>query len=135
MADSQVLISKQLPEKHDYLAPDGSKIHELVVAERGSLARCILPLNKATRPVIHRTVEEIWYCLSGEGVVWRSLGDCQVVIPIRVGTSLTIPTGVRFQFRNTGSTPLCLLLTTMPPWPGSDEAMPAEGYWPADVKE
>ncbi|MYB52584.1 MAG: cupin, partial [Acidobacteriia bacterium] len=33
-------------------------------------------------------------------------------------------------FRNTGNTPLEFLLTTIPPWPGDDEAYRVPGLWP-----
>src|SRR5262245_23523906 len=126
---SETLVTKQLLEKYDYLAPDGSEIRLLSVGERGSLAHCTLPAGQVSSPVKHRTVEEIWYCLSGEGEVWRSSGDCNDVVPFHAGTSLTIATGTSFQFRNPGTNPLTFVITTMPPWPGSSEAVPVEGYW------
>lgn len=120
---------KQLPDKYDYLAPDGSEIRLLVRGWRGSFAHCTLPKGGVTAAVAHRTVEEIWYCISGEGEIWRSFQDQDVVTVLRPGTSLTIPTGTYFQFRNTGLEPLCILLATMPPWPGADEAVPVKGRW------
>lgn len=47
------------------------------------------------------------------------------------GTSLTIPPRTAFQFRNTGMGPLRILIVTMPPWPGPQEAEEAVGVWPA----
>jgi mannose-6-phosphate isomerase-like protein (cupin superfamily) len=43
--------------------------------------------------------------------------------------SLDIPLGTTFQFRSTGDEPLAAVGTTMPPWPGDDEAEPADGPW------
>ena len=43
--------------------------------------------------------------------------------------SLTIEVGTHFQFRNTGDEPLCIVITTMPPWPGEHEAAPVAGRW------
>jgi mannose-6-phosphate isomerase-like protein (cupin superfamily) len=37
--------------------------------------------------------------------------------------------GVRFQFRTTSEEALCILIATMPPWPGKEEAVPVDGYW------
>ena len=48
---------------------------------------------------------------------------------VRAGVSLTIPFGVHFQFRNTGDVTLKFIITTMPPWPGPDEAFTVNGYW------
>jgi UDP:flavonoid glycosyltransferase YjiC (YdhE family) len=36
-----------------------------------------------------------------------------------------------FQFRAVSALPLEVVMTTMPPWPGPSEAVPAEGVWPA----
>ena len=42
------------------------------------------------------------------------------------GDSLVIPVGWRFQFSAAPDTELCFLCFTAPPWPGPDEARPAE---------
>jgi mannose-6-phosphate isomerase-like protein (cupin superfamily) len=42
---------------------------------------------------------------------------------------LAIPVGTRFQFRNTSAAPLDIIGTTMPPWPGEDEAVFVAGKW------
>jgi mannose-6-phosphate isomerase-like protein (cupin superfamily) len=118
-----------LPEKYNYLAPDGSEIRLLPGMQGGSLCHCTLPAGKTAAAVAHKTVEEIWYILQGEGEVWRKLGEQAEVTPVHSGISLTIPLGTHFQFRNTGSEPLCILITTMPPWPGDGEAYSVPGKW------
>ena len=45
------------------------------------------------------------------------------------GVSFDIPLGTQFQFRNTGDEPLSVLIATMPPWPGNDEAIAVQGPW------
>jgi len=45
---------------------------------------------------------------------------------------LTIPLGVHFQFRNLDAAPFYFVITTMPPWPGADEAIRVPNYWPVD---
>jgi mannose-6-phosphate isomerase-like protein (cupin superfamily) len=123
------VITRQLPVQYDYLAPDGSEIRLLPDMKGGGVAHCTLPAGKTSSAVAHRTVEEIWYCLSGEGEIWRKLDGAECTCQIRTGIALTIPTGAHFQFRNAGSEPLCILIATMPPWPGPDEAMPVNGHW------
>jgi mannose-6-phosphate isomerase-like protein (cupin superfamily) len=115
------------------LAPDGSEIHKLPSGQRGSLARCGLPAGRVTRAVRHRTVEEVWYVTAGRGQVWRADGDGEEIVDVDPGTGLTIPTGVAFQFRAADDADLEIILTTMPPWPGSDEAELVEGRWAATV--
>jgi mannose-6-phosphate isomerase-like protein (cupin superfamily) len=86
----------------------------------------------------HCQVEELWYILDGRGQVWRCPPDRSsgAVSPVDVapGDALTIPTGWRFQFRAAPDAALRFLCYTAPPWPGPDEAVPAEsGAWPPTV--
>ncbi|MXY19975.1 MAG: cupin domain-containing protein [Dehalococcoidia bacterium] len=124
----------RLPKHYTVLAPDGSEIRELVQSSRGSMVHCALPPGSVSKPVSHRTVEEVWYFLSGRGQVWRKSGDDEVVTDVEPGVSLTIETGTHFQFRNTSpDEALCFIITTMPPWPGPDEAYAVPGCWATDT--
>lgn len=122
-------ITRQLPEKYDYPAPDGSEIRLLPEVDGGGLAHCTLPPGGVSQAHKHKTVEEIWYFLSGEGEVWRKQGEQEDVVDVSSGVSLTIPTGTHFQFRNTGREPLRFVIATIPPWPGEDEAVRVSDYW------
>ena len=124
--------TSRLPEPYDCLAPDGSEIRLLAATERGSMVHCTLPAGKTSLAVAHRTVEEIWYFLEGQGQVWRKLGEREEVVDASPGVSLTIPAGAHFQFRNSGDAPLRIVLTTMPPWPGDSEAYRVPGHWLVD---
>ena len=121
--------SLHLPLDVTHLAPDGSEIRELVQTERGSLVHCRLPAGAIITAVRHRTVEEVWYCVSGNGELWRSDGVHEEVVQLAPGTSVSIPVGVSFQFRANASEALELVLVTMPPWPGASEAVPVAGHW------
>jgi mannose-6-phosphate isomerase-like protein (cupin superfamily) len=110
-------------------APDGSEIRELGRVTGGSLAHCRLPAGAVTVAVRHRTVEEVWYFVAGEGEVWRCDASGEELIEVRSGVALTIPSGVTFQFRASTDAALEFVLTTMPPWPGPDEAEPSTGPW------
>lgn len=107
---------------------------------RASLCEVFLAAGQVSRPVWHRRVEEIWYVLEGRGEVWRcppEIEDGRRVPPVAVSADdvLTIPTGWRFQFRASREAPLRFLCFTTPPWPGPDEAQPAEsgGPWTPTV--
>lgn len=120
---------KQLPESYDNLAPDGSEIRGLLRLAGANMVHCTLPVGKTSSPVAHRTVEEIWYFLSGQGEVWRKNGEEEQVTEVFAGICLTIPLGTSFQFRNIGEEPLCFIISTLPPWPGPQEAFPVPGKW------
>lgn len=111
------------------LAPDGSVVRPLLDLRRGGLGHCTLPPMAVSQAVRHQTIEEIWYFIKGRGQVLRKQRDHESVVEAGPGVCLTIPTGVHSQFRNTGDEPLEFLMATMPPWPGSDEAVRVPDYW------
>ncbi|MDA0785245.1 MAG: cupin domain-containing protein [Proteobacteria bacterium] len=120
----------QLGPEVDAIAPDGSEIRVMGARPGGTFAHCTLPVGATSLAVRHRTVEEIWYVLSGDGEVWRSFDGREEVTPVSAGIALTIPLGTHFQFRTTGGEPLRFVLSTMPPWPGEDEAVRVDDHWP-----
>jgi mannose-6-phosphate isomerase-like protein (cupin superfamily) len=134
MTDNEaVLQTMSLKPGADTIAPDGSEIRLLPTMRGGSLCHCTLLPGKTSSPVVHRQVEEIWYVVSGEGEVWRKNAAAEESVRVCAGSSLTIPSRTSFQFRNTGEGPLCILIVTMPPWPGPQEAEKAQGVWAAAV--
>lgn len=122
----------------DAIAPDGSEIYFRVVdAQHASLVEVVLASGLISRPVRHRSVEEIWYILAGSGEVWLRSPDGSVdaIHPVEPGSTITIPTGWAFQFRSKGEQPLRFLCYTSPPWPGDQEAAPIAdgGLGPANL--
>jgi mannose-6-phosphate isomerase-like protein (cupin superfamily) len=122
-------MMRHLPEAYDVLAPDGSEVRVLAAATRGSMAHFTLPAGGVSKAVAHRTVEEVWYIISGRGRMWRKAGDMESIVELRAGLSLTIPVGTHFQFRCDGDEALIAVGVTMPPWPGMDEAYEVVGMW------
>jgi mannose-6-phosphate isomerase-like protein (cupin superfamily) len=122
--------SLALPDLHDLLAPDGSEVRVLLGLERGGMAHFRLPAGQTSLAVTHRTVEEIWYIVTGRGEMWRKREGREEIVPLSPGVCLTIPLGTHFQFRTLGPEPLEAISVTMPPWPGEDEAIFVEGIWP-----
>jgi mannose-6-phosphate isomerase-like protein (cupin superfamily) len=125
---------RQLPERRDAVAPDGSDVRLLLTLDGGSVAHFQLPPGHTSVAVRHRTVEEIWVFLSGHGVMWRRDDLREAELPVGPGTAVTIPAGTDFQFRaDAGVEPLAAIGVTMPPWPGDGEAIRAAGTWDATV--
>ena len=108
-------------------------------ANAASLVEVTLPASQVSRPVWHQKVEEVWYVLQGYGEVWRCPPDADpalyAALAVKTGDSLVIPPGWRFQFSASAAEELRFLCFTAPPWPGDDEAQPAEfgGLGPATV--
>jgi mannose-6-phosphate isomerase-like protein (cupin superfamily) len=122
--------TSHLAQKPDTVAPDGSEVRLLCAMGGGSMAHFRLLPGAVSKAVAHRTVEEIWVVTAGIGRLWRRLSEVEEIIQLESGTSLTIPIGTAFQFRNDGATPLDIIGVTMPPWPGMDEAYVVAGPWP-----
>jgi mannose-6-phosphate isomerase-like protein (cupin superfamily) len=127
------LAARTLGAAADVIAPDGCEVRILAATERGSMAHFTLGSGAVARAVAHRTVEEVWYFLSGRGRMWRRLGQQEETVEVAPGFSLAIPLGTRFQLRNDGDQPLTAVAVTMPPWPGEDEAYFVDGPWPASL--
>jgi mannose-6-phosphate isomerase-like protein (cupin superfamily) len=121
--------ARRLSAEPEAIAPDGSAVRVLLALPRGSMAHFELPPGETSVAVLHRTVEEIWYFLAGTGEMWRQLGTDEEIIEVGPGLCLSIPAGTAFQFRSFAGEALAALGITMPPWPGSGEAVVVEGPW------
>ncbi len=94
-----MLELKRLTLEPEARAPDGTLVRLLCALKGGSLAHFELPAGAVSKAVAHRSVEEIWFFLEGEGEMWRRLGGEVALSDIRPGLSLTLPLGAHFQFR------------------------------------
>jgi mannose-6-phosphate isomerase-like protein (cupin superfamily) len=123
----------RLPMDRSAIAPDGSDVRLLLGAASGGMAHFELGPGQVSKAVTHRTVEEIWYFLSGRGQMWRRQNGRSLVVDVYPGVCLTIPLGTHFQFRSFGYEPLAAIAVTMPPWPGDGEAIIVTGEWQPTV--
>src|SRR5215475_11165667 len=97
---------KRLPRTRDAVAPDGSDVRVLLQLAGGSMAHFELAARQTSTAVTHRSVEEIWFIVSGRGEMWRRQGEREEIVPLEAGVCLTIPHGTHFQFRTLGEAPL-----------------------------
>lgn len=125
--------TKLMNPARDSVAPDGSDVRKLLRRKAGSLAHFQLAPGKTSIAVTHRTIEEIWFFLSGRGQMWRKLGEQTEVVDVSANVCLTIPLGTHFQFRSFGPEPLAAIGAQLPPWPGDGEAVVVDGIWPPSV--
>jgi mannose-6-phosphate isomerase-like protein (cupin superfamily) len=125
----------RLPSERSEVAPDGSDVRVLLILAGGGMAHFELAPGQTSRAVAHRTVEEIWFFLTGRGEMWREQDGVSETVEVSPGMCLTIPLGTRFQFRSSGDDPLSALGVTMPPWPGEGESFFVEGPWQSTVSD
>jgi len=125
--------TKRLPVAPDAVAPDGSDVRILLSLKGGGLAHFELAPGQTSTAVTHRTVEEIWFFLTGRGEIWRKQGEQEEIVAVEPGVCLTIPLGTHFQFRAYGYAPLAAVGVTMPPWPGEGEAIIVQAKWEPTV--
>jgi mannose-6-phosphate isomerase-like protein (cupin superfamily) len=121
--------TRNLSSQPSSIAPDGSDVRVLLAFERGGMAHFQLAAGRTSGAVVHRTVDEIWYVVSGRGEVWRRQDGREEIVEVAAGVCLTIPVGTCFQFRASANGPLAIVGVTMPRWPGEHEAMMVTGPW------
>ena len=126
---AEPFATTRLPTDPTVIAPDGSSVRVLLGLAGGGMAHFELAPGQTAHAVTHRTVEEIWFIVSGRGEMWRSQGGREEVVPLVPGVCLTIPLGTHFQFRAGPGTGLAAVAVTMPPWPGEGEAAHVQGPW------
>jgi mannose-6-phosphate isomerase-like protein (cupin superfamily) len=126
--------TKHLPAEKQAVAPDGSDVRILLGLAGGGMAHFELAPGQTSKAVTHRTVEEIWFFVSGRGQMWRQQPEgAAEIVDVYPGICLTIPLGTHFQFRSFGNEPLAAIGVTMPPWPGEGEALIVKGHWQPTV--
>jgi len=125
--------TKTISAVPDATAPDGTAVRLLSSLRGGSMAHFELPAGAVSHAVAHRSVEEIWFVVSGQGSIWRRQGGLERIDALGPGASLTVPLGTAFQFRAEAGAPLSFVAITMPPWPGVGEALPVSGPWAPTV--
>jgi len=121
--------TKRLPIDPTATAPDGSDVRVLLSLGAGDMAHFQLAAGRVSVAVTHRTVEEIWFILSGRGQMWRKQADLEETVDLEPGHCLTLPLGTHFQFRASEAGALAAIGVTMPPWPAEDEAIVVPGPW------
>lgn len=131
------LETKILPSDLDAIAPDGSEVRVLLRNRNASVSHFTFKPGQCSQAIQHRSVDEIWFILSGSGELWRSTGEESEITRISTGVCINIPVGTAFQIRADGGGALTVIGTTTPPWPAenseSDEAVAVDGVW--DVSE
>jgi mannose-6-phosphate isomerase-like protein (cupin superfamily) len=125
--------SMRLPKARDVVATDGCDVRILLGLAGGTMAHFQLAPGAISSAVTHRTVEEIWFFLSGRGEMWLKQEGREEIVALERDVCLTIPRGTDFQFRSLGVEPLAAVSITMPPWPGEGEAVVVRGKWEPTV--
>lgn len=125
--------STRLPERADAKSPAGADIRFLMDGTAGNMIHSTVPPHQICCATVHATVSEFWYILEGNGELWRDDGIESGVTTLMPGTSIDIPVGTTFQYRNVGDTELKFICVAMPPWPGETEATVVEGRWPPSL--
>jgi mannose-6-phosphate isomerase-like protein (cupin superfamily) len=118
-----------LPEESDAKSPAGADIRFLMDGKTGDMIHSTVPPHQINKATVHATVSEFWYVLEGHGEIWRDDGKESNITVLVPGTSIDIPVGTAFQYRNVSNVELKFICITMPPWPGESEATYVKGIW------
>ncbi len=65
----------------------------------GGMAEFELSAGRVSAAITHRTVEEIWYVLTGRGEMWRPQGSLEEVVAREPGVCHRLPAGPPLPFR------------------------------------
>jgi mannose-6-phosphate isomerase-like protein (cupin superfamily) len=93
--------TKRAAQAPDTIAPDGSEVRLLCGLSAGGFALFSLPPGAVAKAVAHRTVEELWYVISGRGRMWRKLAGQEEIVDLAAGLSLSVPCTLRIDRRAT----------------------------------
>ena len=118
-----------LPNDPDAKSPAGADIRYLLDCERGNMIHSTVPPYQINKATIHAMVYEFWYVLEGQGEIWRDDGVQSQITALVPGTSIDIPPGTAFQYRNVAASALKFICIDMPSWPGDSEATYVNGVW------
>jgi len=118
-----------LPEHPGTKSPAGADVRFLMDGETGTMIHSTVLPHLVNKAVVHATVSEFWYVLEGHGEIWRDDGVESRITDLVPGTSIDIPVGTAFKYRNVSDVDLKFICVTMPPWPGDTEASYIEGKW------
>ncbi len=122
-----------IPEKPDRKSPAGADIRFIMDGTTGDMIHSTVPPHQINKATVHATVSEFWHVLEGHGEIWRDDGSDNCVTTLTAGTSIDIPVGTVFQYRNVSTVDLKFICITMPPWPGASEATVVDGKWKPTV--
>jgi mannose-6-phosphate isomerase-like protein (cupin superfamily) len=97
------MLQRNRRDAAPFTAPDGSTIREFLnprnsPLQNQSLAQASLPPNTATTRHFHPLAEEIYFILSGQGLMEIE----GVPFEVGEGDAIPIPSGKKHKIRNTG---------------------------------
>ena len=104
-----------LPEQPDAKSPAGADIRFIMDGETGNMIHSTVPPHQVNKATVHATVSEFWYVLEGHGEIWRDNGVESCITVLVPGTSIDIPAGTAFQYRNVSEVDLKFICIAMPP--------------------
>ena len=129
MPTIEEFATTRLPVDADEIAPDGSEVRVLLGLRGGTMAHFELRAAETSRAITHRTVDEVWFVLSGHGELWRKQMSREEVVALEPGVCVTLPQGTHFQFRAAPYEAVTIIAVTVPRWPGDEEAEFVQGPW------
>ena len=126
--------TKTLGAAIDATAPDGTAVRLLLSLAGGSMAHFELPAGGVSHAVMHRTVEEIWFVVSGRGSIWRRQEGVERIDPLAPRDVADHPARDRVSVsRRSSGSALAFVAITMPPLAWHGRGAGRAGPWTPTV--
>lgn len=121
-AKCQIMIIVNREDTRIIKTGHGSELRPLMDRTTSEITQCslaeeLLPAGRAVAPHYHGEIEEIYYILSGTGVMTVG-GESHEV---GTGDAIYVPRGSRHTLKNTGAEPIRLLVACGPAFYYEDE--------------
>jgi mannose-6-phosphate isomerase-like protein (cupin superfamily) len=111
-----------------YTSPGGvSEIRILLQRPEGELTHARCPAHHISQPATVEDTVQMFFVIAGRGFLWRSLGDSEDVVELRVGRAVLIPEVARFQYKS--ETNLVFMVATLPQWNPENWRAVVGGLW------
>jgi len=113
----------------DMISPGGAMVYHLIHVPGGALSRVVVQPGMVSTGGRLEGIEDTFFILSGTGQIWRCESNGPVLreetVALRPGVTVTIPSGVAFQYRSHPEEPLVFLEIVAPGW-SLERRLPSE---------
>lgn len=124
------LIIHTLSAAPNSVSPDGgAEIRHILTSPGGDLTHAVCLAGSTSGTHHLPELDEGYFVLSGRGEIWRAVNGRDAVTALRPGRWVSMPAGMRFQYRANVGSSLVFLVVVLPSWHEDLFHVVAGGRW------